>query len=175
MSSDTAPTPRTALAEGSLDRETFAALFRRHPAGVAVITLFDGVRPVGFTATSVISVSAAPAVLAFSVNDTSSSWPALSAASTVTVNLLAEDQRQVSTVFATPCVDRFAQVDWHRLPTGEPVLRGTAGWISGRVLERVPAGGSHVVIVAADRAALSQEAPLVYRNRAYHQLIEYEI
>lgn len=170
-----APTRRPALAEGTLDRDTFAALFRRHPAGVAVITVVDGVRPVGFTATSVISVSASPAVLAFSVNDSSSSWPALERSGTVTVNLLAEHQRQVSTVFATPGVDRFAQVDWHRLPTGEAVLYGTAGWISGRILERVPAGGSHVVLVAADRAEISNEPPLVYRNRTYHQLIEYEI
>lgn len=164
-----------ALADGALDRETFTGLFGRHPAGVAVISLRDDERPVGFTATSVISVSAQPAVLAFSINDTSSSWPALSRAETVTVNLLAADQRQVSTVFATSGIDRFAQVDWRPLPTGEPVLEGTAGWISGRILQRVPAGGSHVILVAADRAELRNEEPLVYRNRTYHQLLEYEI
>ncbi|GAA1489298.1 flavin reductase family protein [Brachybacterium sacelli] len=176
MSSDpTISAGGPASADGVLDRETFAALFRRHPAGVAVVSLTDGARPLGFTATSVISVSAQPAVLAFSINGTSSAWPALSRAETVTINLLAADQRQVSTVFATSGIDRFAQVDWHQLPTGEPVLYGTAGWISGRILERVPAGGSYVVIVAADRAELSNEEPLVYRNRTYHQLLEYEI
>ena len=119
-----------AVTDGTLDRESFGALFRRHPAGVAVITLTDGPRPVGFTATSVISVSAQPPVLAFSINDTSSSWP---------------------------------------------VLGGTSGWISGRILDQVPAGGSHLVIVAADRAEIFDEEPLVYRNRTYHQLLEYEI
>lgn len=161
--------------DGALDRESFGALFRRHPAGVAVITLLDDGVPVGFTATSVISVSAQPAVLAFSINDTSSSWPAVSRAESVTINLLAADQRQVSTVFATSGVDRFAQADLQQLPTGEPVLRGTSGWISGHVLQRVPAGGSHLVLVAADRAQVFDAEPLVYRNRAYHQLIEYEI
>ncbi|MDN5688573.1 MAG: flavin reductase family protein [Brachybacterium sp.] len=176
MSSDpTTTTGGPTNADGALDRETFAALFRRHPAGVAVISLTDGTEPLGFTATSVISVSAQPAVLAFTINDTSSSWPALSRAETVTVNLLAADQRQVSTIFATSGIDRFAQVDWHRSPTGEPVLDGTAGWISGRILERVPAGGSHVVLVAADTAEIANEEPLVYRNRTYHQLLEYEI
>jgi len=43
------------------------------------------------------------------------------------------------------------------------------------VLQRVPAGGSHLVLVAADRAQVFDAEPLVYRNRAYHQLIEYEI
>lgn len=162
-------------AVGALDRETFAGLFRQHPAGVAVVSLLDGEDPIGFTATSVISVSADPAVLAFSINDTSSSWPALSRASTVTVNLLAEDQRDVSAVFATSGIDRFAQVAWHSSPQGQPVLDGTAGWITGRVQQRVPAGGSHLIIVAADHAELSSSNPLVYRNRRYHQLIEYEI
>ncbi|MGP5199624.1 flavin reductase family protein [Brachybacterium alimentarium] len=175
MSADTAPAHHPAHADGVLDRDTFAALFRRHPAGVAVISLDDGQKPIGFTATSVISVSAQPAVLAFSINDTSSSWPALSVAETVTVNLLAADQQQVSTVFATSGIDRFSQVDWHREPTGEAVLDGTSGWISGRVLERVPAGSSHLILVAADRAELAQEEPLVYRNRTYHQLLEYQI
>lgn len=176
MSSDPTTSPGGAPStDGALDRETFAALFRRHPAGVAVVSLTDGTEPLGFTATSVISVSAQPAVLAFTINDTSSSWPALSRAETVTVNLLAADQRQISTIFATSGIDRFAQVTWHQLPTGEPVLDGTAGWISGRILERVPAGGSHVVLVAADRAEIANEEPLVYRNRSYHQLLEYQI
>ena len=42
-------------------RRAFRSIFRRHPAGVAVVALRDGDRPVGFTATSVISVSAEPA------------------------------------------------------------------------------------------------------------------
>ncbi len=158
-----------------LDAATFAALFRHHPAGVAVVTLHDGQRPVGFTATSVISVSADPAVVAFSVSAGSSSWPSLVRTDRVAVNFLSDEQRDVSATFATPGVDRFADVDWHRLPTGEPVLVGTAGWISGRVLERVPAGSAWLVVVGAAHAAVGQREPLVYRNRTYHRLVEYEI
>lgn len=163
------------MTQTTLAREDFTAVFRRHPAGVAVVTLLDGDRPVGFTATSVISVSAEPAIFAFSINDTSSSWPALSQASTVTVNLLAEDQRAVSNTFATSGIDRFAEVDWELLPSGEPVLTGTAGRISGSVIQRVPAGSSYLVLVAADTADVGTKEPLVYRNRSYHQLLEYEI
>ncbi len=52
---------------GQLSAEEYKAVFRRHPAGVAVVTLVDPVTRelVGFTATSVISVSADPPVLAF--------------------------------------------------------------------------------------------------------------
>ena len=50
-----------------------------------------------------------------------------------------------------------------------------AGRISGRVLQRVPAGSSHLVLVEADAAEVGGREPLVYRNRVYHQLLEYEI
>lgn len=163
------------MTQTPLAREEFTAVFRQHPAGVAVVTLLDGDRPVGFTATSVISVSAEPPIFAFSINNTSSSWPALERAERVTANLLAEDQRAVSTTFATSGIDRFAEVEWEQLPSGDAVLTGVAGRISGRVLQRVPAGSSHLVLVEADAAEVGGREPLVYRNRVYHQLLEYEI
>jgi flavin reductase (DIM6/NTAB) family NADH-FMN oxidoreductase RutF len=43
--------------EPQLSPQAYKDVFRRHPAGVAVVTLLDDQRrPVGFTATSVISV-----------------------------------------------------------------------------------------------------------------------
>ena len=56
---------------------TFKSLFRQHPAGVAVVTLTHEGTRYGFTATSVISVSADPPILTFSIDSSSSSWPAL--------------------------------------------------------------------------------------------------
>ena len=53
------------------------ALFRGHPAGVAVITADDGTGPVGMTASSVFSVSVAPPLVVFSASALSSSTPTL--------------------------------------------------------------------------------------------------
>lgn len=154
-----------------LDPEGFRAVFRRHPAGVAVVTLTDRGRPVGFTATSVISVSADPPVLALSVSGTSSSWPALSRATTVTVNFLAAHQADLATRFATSGVDRFAGVRWEWSPTGQPLLAGVASWLSGDVMHRVPVGASFLVTVQAGRAGQqNEEPPLVYHDRRYHRL-----
>src|SRR3954452_2810290 len=84
-----------AVTSEAVTSETFRSIFRRHPAGVAVVALRDGDRPVGFTATSVISVSAEPALLTFSVAGTSSAWPALQRAASLTVNFLAAEQVDV--------------------------------------------------------------------------------
>ncbi|MGI3784653.1 MAG: flavin reductase family protein [Janthinobacterium lividum] len=161
--------PRTA----AVTSEAFRAIFRQHPAGVAVVALRDGDRPVGFTATSVVSVSADPALLTFSIAGTSSSWPALSRTSSVTVSFLAARQVDVSARFATSGVDRFAGVAWHWLGTGEPVLDDVLAWIRGDVVERVAVGASHLVVVHARETSQGDGgAPLVYHDRAYHSLDE---
>lgn len=153
--------------------DAFRAIFRRHPAGVAVVALRDGDRPVGFTATSVVSVSADPALLTFSIAGTSSSWPALARTRSVTIGFLTAEQVDVSARFATSGVDRFAGVAWHWLPTGEPVLDDVSAWIRGDVVERVAVGSSHLVVVHARETSQGRGgAPLVYHDRTYHALDE---
>jgi len=156
-----------------LSAEEYKAVFRRHPAGVAVVTLVDPVTRelVGFTATSVISVSADPPILAFSVLSTSSSWPALQHAPTVVVNFLGYEQVSASQRFATSGIDRFDGVAFHQLATGEPVLDGALTWVRGVVAQRLPVGESHLVTVHAVESDSSRAGtPLIYHDRQYHAL-----
>jgi len=152
----------------------FKAVFRQHPAGVAVVTFAHAGSLVGFTATSVISVSADPPVLAFSVDASSSSWPALSEAETVVVNFLAAAQVEVSARFATRGVDRFAGGGWTLLSTGEPVLDGSPAWVRGRVVQRTAVGRSFLVsVLALEAHQEGTAAPLVYHDRSYHAVGEH--
>ena len=156
--------------------DTFKAVFRQHPAGVAVVTFaYDGAL-VGFTATSVISVSADPPVLTFSIDSGSSSWPALAEADTLVINFLAAAQVEVSARFATRGIDRFAEGGWSLLPTGEPVLDGSPSWVRGRVLQRTAIGRSFLVSVLALEAVQSgSAAPLVYHDRTYHAVGDHTV
>ena len=135
--------------EPQLSPQQYKEVFRQHPAGVAVVALRDGERRIGFTATSVISVSAAPPLLAFSLASTSSSWDALSRARTLTVSFLSADQDDVSARFATSGIDRFAAGGWYDLGSGEPVIEGAVSWVRGRVLQRTPVGDSYLVSLRA--------------------------
>ncbi|WP_221934797.1 flavin reductase family protein [Georgenia yuyongxinii] len=154
--------------------EEFKAVFRHHPAGVAVVTLRTPDGPVGFTATSVISVSADPPILAFSLAASSSSRPAVEGAESLVVNFLAAGQQDVAARFARRGVDRFATTTWATLPTGEPVLAGTTAWVRGLVEERVPVGDSMLVTVRAVRADRGgTDRPLTYVDRSYHRLDEH--
>lgn len=151
--------------------DDFKAVFRDHPSGVAVITMAGPDGPAGLTVTSVASVSAAPPLLVFSLAAGSSSRPAVEHATSVVVNFLAEDQRETADVFARRGVDRFAQVAWDPLPTGEPVLDGVAAWILGRIDQRIPVGDSLLITVRADRFHRREAAPrLLYVDRTYHRI-----
>jgi flavin reductase (DIM6/NTAB) family NADH-FMN oxidoreductase RutF len=173
MTADPCTRPQDVRDPEVVTSDAFRSIFRQHPAGVAVVALRDGDRPLGFTATSVISVSAEPALLTFSVAGTSSSWPALARASSLTISFLAAGQVDVSARFATSGVDRFAGVDWHWLPTGEPVLDDVPAWIRGDVVQRVAVGASHLVVVEArETSQVHGGSPLVYHDRAYHSLGE---
>lgn len=158
-----------------LDADSFKAVFRNHPAGVAVITADAGDGPVGLTATSVFSVSAEPPLLVFSVSGQSSSAPTIRAADTVVVHLLGAQQLDLATLCATSGIDRFADTTiWDRLITGEPYFPAAQSWIRGRVIERMDAGGSTVIAVHALQSGTSDQAdsaePLVYHNRTWHRL-----
>lgn len=168
------PAGETVTLPGGVSAEEFKLAFRNHPAGVAVITADAGRGPAGLTATSVFSVSAEPPLLVFSLSSISSSTPTIAAADTVVVHLLGADQRDAAQRFATSGIDRFAdRSTWDRLPTGEPYLVDAPSRLRGRVIERLSAGGStvvvmHVLDVHVDPDA--DHAPLVYHNRTWHRL-----
>jgi flavin reductase (DIM6/NTAB) family NADH-FMN oxidoreductase RutF len=158
--------------EAFLDADRFKAVFRHHPAGVAVITVRTPAGElVGLTATSVISVSAAPPILAFSIASSSSSWPALARARTVAVSFLADDQDDVSARFATRDTDRFAAGGWSLLDTGEPVIDGAVAWVRGAIMRRTPAGDSYLVsVLALSSSSRTGANAIVYHDRTYHRI-----
>ncbi|MFE2169496.1 MULTISPECIES: flavin reductase family protein [unclassified Streptomyces] len=175
MTAPTAPSPGLAAAlPGSPD--LLRSVFRRHAAGVAVITAADGARPVGFTATSLNSVSAEPPLLSFTTGTGSSSWPAVRDSEYLGVHILGEHQRELAGLFARSGADRFGPAtDWSVGPHGVPVLDGVLAWLVCRVVARVPAGEHRVIIaeaVAGDPAGDPAGAgrPLLYHQGRFNAL-----
>ncbi|TLQ47329.1 flavin reductase family protein [Streptomyces marianii] len=147
------------------------SVFRRHAAGVAVITA-HGDRPVGFTATSLSSVAAEPPLLSFGIGTASSSWQVIAETGHVGVHILSEDQRELAATFARRGADRFAApTRWRSGPEGVPLLDGVLAWLVCRVVARVPAGDHRVVI--AEAVAGHPEGtgrPLLYHQGRFNAL-----
>lgn len=147
------------------------SVFRQHAAGVAVITA-HGIRPVGFTATSLNSVAADPPLISFGVGTASSSWPAVSTATHVGVHILGEHQRELAATFARSGADRFAPpTRWRTGPEGVPLLDGVLAWLVCRVVARVPAADHRIVIaeaVVGDPEGVGR--PLLYHQGRFNAL-----
>ena len=146
--------------------------FRRHAVGVAVITARGDAGPVGFTATSLTSVSAEPPLLSFGIGTGSSSWPAVSEAEYVGVHLLGDHQEDLAATFARSGADRFAApTAWREGPEGVPVLDSVLSWLVCRVAGRVPAGDHRIVlaeVLLGDPTGAG--SPLLYHQGRYNGL-----
>ncbi|WP_371775403.1 flavin reductase family protein [Streptomyces sp. NBC_01438] len=168
-SAPAAPTEPAAPTTPGIDPRRFRQAFRRYPAGVVVITADAGHGPIGFTATSLSSLSLDPPLVSFGIGTTTSSWPHMERARTAVVNFLGAEQQGLATTFATSGIDRFAApTRWQRLPEGEPVLDGVAGWLRLEIEQLVPAGDHRVVIARVVDARLDEgRSPLLFHDGAY--------
>ncbi|RMB80793.1 flavin reductase family protein [Streptomyces shenzhenensis] len=146
--------------------------FRRHAAGVAVITARGALGPVGFTATSLTSVSAEPPLLSFGIGTGASSWPAIAETGHVGVHILGEHQHELAATFARSGADRFGPpTAWRVGPQGVPVLDGVLAWLVCRVVGRVPAGDHRIVLAEVELGdADGAGRPLLYHQGGFSAL-----
>lgn len=152
-----------------VDADTFRSVFRGHAGGVAVITADSGAGPVGFTATSVVSLSLRPALVSFAISHTSTSFTTIQHAESAVINFLADDQEALATTFATSNIDRFARPTvWSRLSDGSPALDHAPTYLHGAIEHRFTAG-DHQIVVARILTAEQRRSysPLVYLDGAY--------
>ncbi len=158
--------------EGRLDDTSFAtgpapfrAAMRHHAKGVAVITA-GAENPVGFCATSLVSVSLEPPVVSFSVGLRSSSWTTVETARHVMVHLLADSQADLASRFGRPDAAKFGPgTRWHRDTLGLPVLDDVLAWLLLALTSYFPVGDHALVLgrVIASRHAAAG-GPLIHHN-----------
>lgn len=157
--------------------DRFKAAFRRHAAGVAIVSATVDGQPHALTASSVTSVSADPAVLLFSVATGTRTGQAIANASHAVVHLLDVGDRGLAERCANPEADRFADAaTWEWLPTGEPAFLAPRVLLRGEVCDRLVFGGAIVLVLAVTdiierRAETARPAaPLAYVDRTWHGL-----
>lgn len=161
----TAGDAATSPGRDSLTASTFRAVFRRHPAGVAVVTAAGPTGPVGITVTSLTTVSAEAAVFSFNVSRTASGWPVLQAAPHFAVHLLGAHQVTLAKTFATSGADRFGPTTgWVPGPEGVPVLDRVQAALLARPLQVLDVD-DHSLVLARFQQVLTlpgRSAPLVW-------------
>ena len=165
-----------------MDKDAFLALARTWAATVTVVTARrrpDAITPEapevdGFTATAFMLLSLEPPLVALGVGRDSGADDLLEDADYLAVNLLSEEQSEVSHAFARHHRDRgdaWERFRWTADAQGSPLLDGTTGAFSARLVERQERG-DHLLVLAEVTAIHrgDTDRTLVYQNRAYARL-----
>ncbi len=152
-----------------VDVNAFKQTFRRHAAGVAVVTALDPKgTPVGFTATSLASLAADPPLATFNMSRVSSAWPAMTVGNRVVIHTLGPRSRSLAERMSADHDQRFVGDHWQVGPHGLPVLAGVTAWMIGTIIEITPVHESAVVIVQIETGALGpDDEALLYHERTY--------
>ena len=152
--------------------DAFTQAFRRHAAGVAVITALapDG-RPVGFTATSLASLAASPPLATFNMARTASSWPAIEQTDRVAIHMMGQDDFAVARIMAGDNAHRFDGDHWEPGPHGLPILKEVTAWMVGTIVARTSVEANAMIAVQIEQGALGEpDEPLLYHERSYRAL-----
>lgn len=149
--------------------EAFLEMFRRHAAGISVITLrSSGGQAKGFIATSLASLSARPPRATFNMTVTASSWPAVKNTDELLIHTLGASNLELARQFSGDSAERFSGIETLEGPSGLPLLPGVTGWLHGRITERIVLGEAATIVVdILGGSAGSGDQGLVYRNKNF--------
>ena len=135
-----------------------------------VATAHNGQR-FGFMSTAVSIVDFDTPTLLITVNRTASSHDPIAASGCFSVNVLAEDQEDISVRFTGfrghKGEARFEGAQWTTLQTGAPVLQAAVAALDCRVLQSQVFGKQTLFLVSFVAAQRAAGKPLLYFDRAY--------
>ena len=131
----------------SPDPKQLRAALSQFATGVTIVATKqqDGT-PRGFTANSFTSVSLDPPLVLVCVARSAASYDIFRAAHHFSVNVLSEEQKDISGLFASQRSDKFDIASWHEGSAGTPVIDGTLAWFECSQHQLVEAG-DHVILV----------------------------
>jgi flavin reductase (DIM6/NTAB) family NADH-FMN oxidoreductase RutF len=152
----------------AIDAMEFRKALGAFVTGVTVVSTrqADGT-PRGFTANSFTSVSLDPALVLICIGKAAASYPVFSETGYFSISILAEDQKPVSSIFASKAADKFEQVPWHQGMTGSPIIDGSAAWFDCETHQVIDAGDHIILIGKVVDFANSTASPLGYGRGAY--------
>jgi len=137
--------------DGHVDVTDFRRVLGHFCSGVTVITAASPTGPVGFACQAFAALSLEPPFVLFCPARSSNTWRTIQNVGAFCVNVLSEEQQEVSRVFGTTGMDKFAGVDWTPGPHGSPILDGVLTWVAC-VVEMVHEAGDHYVVVGRVKA-----------------------
>ncbi|MSP82135.1 MAG: flavin reductase [Alphaproteobacteria bacterium] len=159
---------------GHVDTRGYREALGCFATGVTIVTArtADG-ELLGITANSFSSVSLSPPWVLFSLNRRAHSFRKFEECDHFAINVLGEEQRELSTTFATPLAEKFSGSNFVSAKSGSPIFPDAlAVFDCARRIRHD--GGDHVIFVGevTELHYRPEGRPLLYYRGRYRGLVE---
>ena len=166
MSSEGGP-----LREAPVTSEEFRHACGRFATGVTIASVLDADgAPHGLTVNSFTSVSLDPPLILICLGHAVTCIDAFRESRHFGINVLTEEQGELSDRFARKGHDRFDGLEWYRGESGVPLLPGVLAAIECRVQQRITSGDHDIFVGEMIRAEFAEGEPLIYFASRYRRL-----
>ena len=157
----------------SIDARTFRKAMGCFPTGVTVVTTLAGEgSPVGVTVSSFTSVSLDPPLVLFCLDARTSNVEAFRRSGHFAINVLRNEQREVSIRFASRMEDKWKGFAYDTWTTGSPILPNCLANIECSTAA-IHDGGDHLIFlgrVVSFRTSDTAAEPLLFFRGRYHSV-----
>ena len=159
----------------AIEATAFRKVLGQFASGVTLVTTTHDDTFFGMTASSFTSVSLDPPLVLFCADKRARSGTMVGPAGFFAVNILAENQRDFSDLFAGKGTDeersdKLAAIG-QKAVTGAPIVPGALGWLDCRVDQAIDAGDHIIYIGLVVASGVREDAkPLLYWHGGYQRL-----
>jgi len=151
----------------------FRTALSRFASGVTVVTTVDAAgKKFGITVSAFCSVSLEPPLVLICIEKTTGSHHAFEQSGRFTVNILTEEQANISEHFATLIADKFAAGDHAVDEHGVPLLPSSLATLQCSLFKTLDGGDHSIFIGLVEHVIVRDAGPLVYFKGGYHTIAE---
>ena len=151
-----------------MTQDQFRKACAHFATGVAILTTRSAEgEPHGLTINSFTSLSLEPPLVMAAVAHSSAQLQAFETSSSFAINILSEEQQDLSRRFAKVPEERFNGIAWRVGASGAPLIDRTITSIECRTVHRIDVGDHRVLIGEAVAAHVSDGRPLLFFRSSY--------
>lgn len=157
-----------ATTDAHFNERTLRTALGRFASGITIVTTRgeDGCAE-GMTANAFSALSLDPPLILWCLRKATRLRRIFERCEYFAVNVLSAEQRRISSQFAKPASDKFADVEWYEGLAGIPLIAGCLAHFECR-RQRRHFGGDHVVFIGQiERFGYRQGEPLLFSAGSY--------
>jgi flavin reductase (DIM6/NTAB) family NADH-FMN oxidoreductase RutF len=155
------------------DPYTLRQAFGAFPSGVVAVAAENARGPIGIAASSFTSVSLDPALVSFSVANTSTTWPRLRTMGRLGLSVLADHHDAVCRQLAGPAEGRFQGLDLRTTERGAVLIADAVARFVGGIEREIEAGDHTIVLLRLHEVDdTGGGSPLIFHRSAFTSIHE---